>query len=134
MQWVAMKKNIPVSSKWIVFSFLGFGISYLLCDLVIYFFNLKPEKILVFATLSGALISAWFQYKYILIKIKENSINWIYFSTAAWVVAYAITMSLFALNMIIPKMIALPLAFIILIIGGPILGFITGKCILKIIG
>jgi hypothetical protein len=95
---------------------------------------LKPEKILVFATLSGALISAWFQYKYILIKIKENSINWIYFSTAAWVVAYAITMSLFALNMIIPKMIALPLAFIILIIGGPILGFITGKCILKIIG
>ena len=98
---------------------------------------IKAEVDLPIATTLGALISSWLQYKFILRNITSKASNWIAYNTIAWLLAHLITSGLILINMKasfdIPKVINAVVALFFLTVGGPILGFITGRFIVPVI-
>jgi len=137
MQWLILKRYWDLNLTWIMVSIGGFGFSYLLADGVIYFFSIKPEIILPFATGMSALIGGWLQNRLVLNKLVKPSFHWISHNFIAWILAHLVTMGLFylssKLNAGLPSYLSLILAFLFLIVGGPILGFITSKVILPLV-
>lgn len=139
MQWVILRKYWKSVQKWLWFSIIGFTLSYVSFDLIAANINLaiKPEVALLIATALGAFISSWLQYKFILRNITSKASNWITYNTIAWLLAHLITSGMVLINMKtslnIPKGIIVVVAIFFLTIGGPILGFITGRFIVPVI-
>lgn len=136
MQWLILNKHFKISLNWILYSTGGLGFSFVLADVVFYFFELKPEIILPLATCLGALISGWFQDRKILRKIIDKPTSWILYHFAAWLIAYAVTMGLFYISGKItpymPSYLSFMMALGFLVIGGPIFGYITWLGIVQI--
>ena len=133
MQWLVLRKHIKINSNWFWFSLLGLGIPYILFDVLSAYTGLKTEYYLPIATALGGLLSGYLQYRFILSKISGNAKNWILYSCVGWLLAHLVTVLLFITNNSIPKNIALPLAFVYILIGGPILGIITGHSMISIL-
>lgn len=139
MQWVVLRRYLESVQKWLWFSIFGFTLSYVSFDLIATNINLaiKAEVALPIATTLGALISSWLQYKFILRNITSKASNWIAYNTIAWLLAHLITSGLILINMKaifdIPKVINAVVALFFLTVGGPILGFITGRFIVPVI-
>ncbi len=140
MQWVVLRKYLESVQKWLWFSILGFTLSYVSFDIIASNVNsnLKPEVVLPFATTMGALISSWLQYKFILRNITPKAYNWIAYSTIAWLLAHLFTMGTWPFfSMPIPFKLPKIFYFIVMIIypvvGGPLLGYITGRFIVPVI-
>jgi hypothetical protein len=139
MQWVVLRKYLESVQKWLWFSIIGFTLSYVSFDLIAANIDLaiKAEVALPIATTLGALISSWLQYKFILRNITSKASNWIAYNTIAWLLAHLITSGMFLINMKtsfnIPKVIIAVVALFFLTVGGPILGFITGRFIVPVI-
>jgi hypothetical protein len=133
MQWLVLRKHIKINSNWFWFSLLGLGIPYILFDIFSEFTGLKTEYYLPIATALGGLFSGYLLYRFILSKIAGNAKNWILYSFMGWLLAHLVTVLLFITNNSIPRYIAIPLAFVYVLIGGPILGMITGRSIVSIL-
>jgi hypothetical protein len=139
MQWVVLRRYLESVQKWLWFSIFGFTLSYVSFDLIATNIDLaiKAEVALPIATTLGALISSWLQYKFILRNITSKASNWIAYNTIAWLLAHLITSGLILINMKaifdIPKVINAVVALFFLTVGGPILGFITGRFIVPVI-
>jgi hypothetical protein len=137
MQWLALRKHVRSSHRWIWFSILGFSIAYILCDVILYFAGFHPDYFIILGTAAGALITGWLQYKYILRDISPFAKSWIAYCFLAWMLAHLLTMgaflSNFRINDYIPRFLAITLAFIFILIGGPLLGFISGRRIVFIL-
>ena len=139
MQWVVLRKYLESVQKWLWFSIIGFTLSYVSFDLIAANIDLaiKAEVALPLATTLGALISGWLQYKFILRNITSKASNWIAYNTIAWLLAHLITSGMLLINMKtsfnIPKVIIAVVALFFLTVGGPILGFITGRFIVPVI-
>ena len=58
MQWLVLRNNLEDPRKWFWFYLISFSASYILADLIAAFVDttLRPEVILPFATLFGALL------------------------------------------------------------------------------
>jgi len=136
LQWLILNKHLKISTRWILYSTGGLGLSFILADVVFYFFELKPEIILPFATCLGALISGWFQDRKILRQIIERPSSWIFYHFVAWFVAYGVTMGLFYMSgkitHYLPSYINFIMALGFLVIGGPVFGYISWLGIVKI--
>ena len=132
MQWAVLRHLIEKPFRWFWYSLLGFSLSYLLFDLCssVVPFPVKPEFILPFATVTGALFSGWLQHRFILREYNPMSIRWLAYTAVGWLLAHMITMSMMVINMknvnLFPKAIIVIIAMLFLCIGGPILGFVTG--------
>ena len=139
MQWVVLRRYLESVQKWLWFSIIGFTLSYVSFDLIATNIDLaiKAEVALPFATTLGALITSWLQYRFILRNITSKASNWIAYNTIAWLLAHLITSGLILINMKasfdIPKVINAVVALFFLTVGGPILGFITGRFIVPVI-
>jgi hypothetical protein len=139
MQWVVLRRYLESVQNWLWFSIFGFTLSYVSFDLIATNIDLaiKAEVALPIATTLGALISSWLQYKFILRNITSKASNWIAYNTIAWLLAHLITSGLILINMKaifdIPKVINAVVALFFLTVGGPILGFITGRFIVPVI-
>src|ERR1017187_4666289 len=139
MQWVVLRRYLESVQKWLWFSIFGFTLSYVSFDLMATNIDLaiKAEVALPIATTLGALISRWLQYKFILRNITSKASNWIAYNTIAWLLAHLIISGLILINMKaifgIPKVINAVVALFFLTVGGPILGFITGRFIVPVI-
>lgn len=139
MQWVVLRKYWGPVQNWLWFSIIGFTLSYALFDLIAANVDLgvKSEVALPLATTSGALISSWLQYKFILQKKTSKASGWIAYNTIAWLLAHVFTTSMFLINipMQLKELKALVgiVALIFCIVGGPLLGFITGRFIVPVI-
>ena len=139
MQWVVLRRYLESVQKWLWFSIFGFTLSYVSFDLMATNIDLaiKAEVALPIATTLGALISSWLQYKFILRNITSKASNWIAYNTIAWLLAHLIISGLILINMKaifgIPKVINAVVALFFLTVGGPILGFITGRFIVPVI-
>ena len=133
MQWLALRKHSETGKMWIWFLFIGLSIPFIFLDVLSAFIELKPENYILIATAFGGLFTGWLQYRFILSKISDKAKSWIIYSSLGWIVSTLVTMSLFWLNLHIERHFAIPLAFIFILIGGPLLGLITGYSIVSIL-
>jgi hypothetical protein len=114
-------------------SIFGFTVAYVASDIVASFITIDIDAgtILPIATFIGALISGWLQYAFVLKKSVANSKGWIMYNAGAWLLAHLLTMGMFLIK--IPKqngvlgVLIIILAIVFILIGGPLLGFITGR-------
>lgn len=133
MQWLVLRKQNKTGIIWLWFSIIGLGIPYILFDVLAALTGLMSEYYLPIATAGGGLLCGYLQYRFILSKISGNAKNWILYSGVGWLLAHLVTVLLFITNNSIPKYFALPLAFVYILIGGPILGIITGRSMVSIL-
>ena len=139
MQWMAIRKYLKSSTGLLVYSLIGFSLAFILRDVIVVLlkFSIAVEATIPFAVILGALTTAWLQYKYLLKKISNKSSGWILYSILGWLLATIITMGTSILNFKLgdtfPKVFVLLLALIFLSVGGPILGYITGRFIVPIL-
>ena len=137
MQWLILKKFSKIDTTWLIASMGGLGFSYILADVFIYFYEVKPEILSAHATGLGAIISAWFQERLVLNKMAKQPSLWVPYSFTAWIIAHSVTMGLFymsgKINSEFPSYISIMLALLFLVIGGPILGYITSMGILPVV-
>lgn len=134
MQWFLLKKISPIGKSWMWFSTMGLSVPFILYDILGPQFNLRPESALPFATALGALLAGWLQYRYILAAISPKSKRWIVYNCIGWLIPCLLAMSLDLVNRIHPpEYIGIPLAFIFILGGGPILGLLTGRTIVAIL-
>lgn len=137
LQWLILKRYLKINTKWIIASVGGFGFSYIMADIILYVFELKPEIIMPIATGLGALISAWFQEQLVLKKLVKPPYLWVPYSFTAWIIAHAITMGLFYMSpkliQGLPPYLSFTIAILFLMIEGPILGYISSFSILPVV-
>jgi hypothetical protein len=134
VQWIALKQHASMKAKWFLFSIVGLGIPFLLFSLASgTILLIKPETYIPIATLLGALLAGWLQYRFILKQTYEDAANWILMNCLGWTAAAVITFVGYLFISYLPRAVSLPLAFILLVIGGPILGLISGPTILPIL-
>jgi cytochrome c oxidase subunit IV len=135
MQWMALREYLTTSQRLFWCSFIGFSIAFILRDFITSAFDipLTVESTVPIAVILGALICGWLQYYFVLKPSMNKSVTWIFYSIAGWLMATLITMSSSMLNLKfaenIPKVLILIFALLLLSIGGPVLGFITGTFI-----
>jgi hypothetical protein len=136
MQWLAIRHHLAVGQRWFWFYVIGFSLGYILLDLVPTHAipSLTTETAMPFATLVGALITGWLQYRFVLRNIMARAISWIAYMSLGWFSAYVITASIVVFNNMklgehFPKIFLLVFALALLTLGGPLLGYITGRFI-----
>lgn len=134
MHWMAIRKYLASSSGLFLYSMIGFSLAFIFRDLIDLLLNIPitVEITIPFAVLLGAFISAWLQYKYLFKKISDKAVGWISHSIIGWLLATLITWGIslnFKLGDNFPKVFGVLFAFTLLSIGGPILGYITGRFI-----
>ena len=133
MQWILLRKYLPGALNWLWFSIIGFTFAYVVFDVAGSLINVKFDvgMVLPLVTMIGALISGWLQYAFVLKKNVANSKGWILKNAIAWLLAHVLTMGMFFIKIPTQQGVLLALivaiAFIFLLTGGPLLGFITGK-------
>lgn len=134
MQWLSLRKVIPVSGNWILFTALGLSLPFLIFDLAVsndgqnvgYNFSYLLISVLLGCIITGLLQRNLLKRSGIIIK------DWVLANIVGWMLAVGAfsainftrglpwtTLELFALNL------ALMLA------GGPILGYATGIALKK---
>lgn len=136
MQWIALKRYRINGGKWVLSSAAGFTISFLLLDGLSYFLNLKPEVGLPFATALGSFISGWLQYHFILADISNKGKKWVVYCVLGWVLAALAEQGVYSLpikHFHLPRYVDISIAFLFILIGGPVMGLITGPTIVDIL-
>lgn len=139
MQWILLRKYLRKALSWLWCSILGFTLAYVASDIVASFITIGFDAgtILPVATLLGAVISGWLQFVFVLKRSVANSKGWILYNAIAWLLAHLLTMGMFLIK--IPtqsgalEVLVVILAFVFILIGGPLLGFITGRFIVPLI-
>ena len=137
MQWLAIRKYLAASQKLFWFSLLGFTVAFIIRDIVAGIINEKfsdipitVEVTIPIAVLLGAYISSLLQYKFVFNAKMDTTFRWIIYSMIGWLLATLITMSTSILDLKLgenfPKILIVIIALLLLSIGGPILGYITG--------
>jgi hypothetical protein len=127
MQWLGLRKHIEKSSAWIWTTVVGMTIPWIAADTLRYFFQFRPDDQVLPATMVGACLLGWLQWRYVLRGANTTSISWVLVTLVAWTLAtLAVILLGFYTRMKLPQWLAIPLAFITLFIGGVILGWITG--------
>lgn len=135
MQWMAIRNHLTSAQRWFWFSLIGFSHAYVFLDLLAANVNveIKPEMATPLATAAGAFISGWLQYKFVLKKITPKAIHWIAYTTLSWVSAHILTSGIVLVyakfTADIPRAIVFILVLSFLCIGGPLVGYITGRFI-----
>jgi hypothetical protein len=146
LQWVALRKQKYINSKWIWFTIAGLGSSYFLFDILMVILNSSKFPftteivsfgiILTLATTFGAYIIGYLQYKFMLKKYFNISKSWIHYNMLGWLICSLIISGYFTLfgglHLERTTMGTLLNIFVVLI-GGPIIGFTTGKSIVSIV-
>lgn len=139
MQWMAIRKYVAASSGLFLYSVIGFSFAFFMLDVITAQIEMRTvtETTIPFAVFLGAFISAWLQYKFILKKVSESAKGWIIYSIIGWLLATLITMGTSLFNFKfgghLPVIFIVLFAIIMLSIGGPILGYITGRFMVPLI-
>ncbi|HQQ94513.1 MAG TPA: hypothetical protein PLQ93_08155 [Bacteroidia bacterium] len=130
LQWFALRRSLRISFLWAMFLCTMLFLSYLLFDLLAMAYALKAEKTSLLATCVGAFLASVLQWRYMLRSHFRASGSWVLINTIAWTLSHVLTFGLFMLSATIkfhvPHLLSIILAFVFLLIGGPVLGYITG--------
>lgn len=139
MQWMAARKYLLSGSGFFLYSTLGFSLAFISRDVLSAFLDptLTVEITILIAVVLGALISGWFQYRFIFAKVSSKTAGWMLYSVSGWLFAALVTMATSLLNFKtadkMPVAITLVFALLFLSVGGPVLGFITGQFVVPLL-
>jgi hypothetical protein len=127
MQWLGLRKQIDKSSAWTWTTVVGMTLSWVAADTLRYFLHFRPDDQVLPATMVGACLVGWLQWRYVFRGANTTALEWVLVTLAAWTLATLAVMPLgFYNRMQVPKWLVVPLAFITLFSGGVILGLVTG--------
>jgi hypothetical protein len=127
IQWLGLRKHIQESGAWIWTTVVGLTLSWVAADTLRYFLHFRPDDQVLPATMVGACLVGWLQWRYVFRGANTTALGWVLVTLAAWTLATLAVISLgFYNRMVVPKWLVVPLAFITLFSGGVILGWITG--------
>ena len=138
MQWQLIRQSADHGFKWFWCLFIGLSLPFVLVDLVSLAVGLNPEALtldvqilgLLCTTIIGASLAGYFQYRFVLGK-SELASNWITYHSLAWIAGFipiAVYLAADQLGLT-PAM-----AAVALLMGGPLLGILTGRRIERILG
>ncbi|MBL7847034.1 MAG: hypothetical protein JNL40_06165 [Cyclobacteriaceae bacterium] len=135
-QWLLLRKHAKGAFKWFWSLFLGFSFPFVMVDLVSAMVGLNPETVpldvqilgLLCTTVIGSSVAGYFQYN-ALMKSTESSDNWIMYHSMAWVACF-LPMAIYLASQHFEANQAA--GIFILMLGGPLLGFLTGMRMIKI--
>ncbi len=133
MQWIMLRQYRQSVQKWWWFSILGFTVAYLIFDWMAAHIDLAipPEYALPLATALGALLSSFLQSAFLLRSLTPGPYRWMAYSTLGWLAAHLVTSGMFIINFQtsghLPIALVVVAALCFLTVGGPILGFFTGR-------
>ena len=133
VQWLMFRKSGLIVPKWIWLTVFGMTIPFILFDLTNSLLNLKmgkyflPVAVALGAILTGVLQSSWLKQKY------ARASLWLVASFLGWVLA---TLPVFSINYIqewVNKSYLFAINLSLILVGGIILGVITGLFLKQII-
>lgn len=131
MQWFQLKKIIDISYSWVTVAAAGMGLPFLCIDILIPWHT--PNKLII-ATIFGTAILASSQTMQ-LKKFFSNSGYWFIGTAIGWILSTLVLMAVeYTMKFKGPGWITLAIALLNLIIilsGGFILGFFSGKAVQK---
>lgn len=127
IQCLGLRKHFDKSRAWIWTTVVGMTISWVAADTLRYFLHFRPDDQVLPATMVGACLVGWLQWRYVFRGANITALGWVWVTLAAWTLATLAVIPLgFYNRMQVPKWLVVPLAFITLFSGGVILGWITG--------
>ena len=133
VQWFLLRKFIPVSINWLLFSIIGMAIPFIIFDLIP---NETITQKLPFSIPIGALLVGFLQYT-ILKKHSLKAILWIIGSLLGWVLGVLTVFTIDYTNnlkSVITSNLALAaLNLLLMLAGGIVLGIISGNTMKKIL-
>jgi hypothetical protein len=137
----AINKHLEVKAKWFWCTFIGMSVPYILNDLLSPMFKFLTEETLPVVTTVGGLLIGIFHYQFILKNKIPNSKSWILFSCIGWAAAHWVLL-LFAYfvnykslnHWDIPVFFKVAPVVLVILSGGPILGLVTGRKIIGMLG
>lgn len=134
LQWRALKKAIDMNINWIWASLLGLGFPFLINDIIsIYFEKPLGSFFLPLCVGTGAVLISVLQFR-ILKKFSSRAHLWIPGCFAGWTMASLTVMSIDYVKLVIQGNWILFSINITLILGGGVVrGWITGKFLVKIL-
>lgn len=131
-QWIRLKKYPGISIKWVWYTIIGLGVPFLFFDLLSQFeiFSLRDFYIPVCVLFSG-LMTGWLQG--ILLKHHiPNPSSWILISLLGWAVAALTIVGVEYTKFLSDNnWVLFSLNLLLLLSGGPILGYITGRFLVR---
>lgn len=146
MQWLALRKQPHVTVNWLWFSVVGIGSAYLFFNALYLFLhalhvfdNLKGDSMIFIVPIAspfGGWLAGWLQHRYILAQISPTSKRWMGRSSLGWlitsgsVVLYLIVAGVFGFHQ---TAIGKAANTIMVLSGGPIMGWITGSTLVSIL-
>lgn len=132
-QWLLLRKHIPMSKNWIWFSAAGMGIPFIILDLLLTksFTYKMPLGVVL-----GAILVGFLQFR-LLKRHSEKANLWIWSSIAGWTLGVLAVLTIDYTKQLPPYLSSnLLLALInllLILLGGIILGVITGIALKKIV-
>ena len=133
-QWRVLKKSMGTNPQWFWSSVLGMGIPFLIFDLVSQFSGHSlGDYNLPLSTCSGAILISLLQFR-ILKKYSQQANRWFFGSMAGWILAAATVLSIDYIKMIIHNnWVGFFINLTLILGGGVVLGFVTGKFLITIL-
>jgi hypothetical protein len=146
MQWLAIRKLPHITINWLWFTIVGIGGVYLFFNVVYLFFNslhvfdnLKTDNMVFIVPIAspfGGWLAGWLQHRYILAQISPTSKRWIWRSSLSWlacsivIISYMEAAGVYGFH---HYAIGKVMNTIIVLSGGPMIGWITGTTLVSIL-
>lgn len=132
-QWLLLRKLLPMSKNWIWFSAAGMGIPFIVLDMVLT--KSFTYKMPIGAVL-GAILVGFLQFL-LLKQHSEKASLWIWSSIAGWTLAVLAVLTIDYTKHLTPyiqsNLLLALLNLLLILLGGIILGVITGFTLKKIL-
>ncbi len=129
IQWLLLKKQFAISFMWVIFLIIGLTTPFVIFDVASKYMYLPVESSMPVIVASGALLSSYLQYRFLLSSLNSTAKSWIGYSLAGWLVASSLCMFTgYTIHMhSITRNTIVVINILLFIAAGPILGIITGK-------
>lgn len=146
MQWIVLYKYARMDSKWLWLSIAGMGVSFLILDIIIVILNaldfkykLDGPPIMVFTIFTvalGSYCTGYLQEKFILRKYFKATDGWVRHTMLGWmscVLLVTVYMTISGKLNWIDYPLGKLMNMFVTIMGGPLIGYFTGKKLLVIL-
>ena len=133
-QWLLLRKVLAHASRWIWISAIAFVIPFLIADLSGDALFSTGESAVVGCTVVSSILLGATQQHFLLNGVGIKRVSWIAINLFSYALALVPP---FALNLVVIKKLQLPaalaitLSFLTVFAGGPIIGWLTGKVLVK---
>lgn len=134
MQWLIIRKYVSNGLTWVWCLLGGLGIPFLVYDYLSTWIPYSADSMVVVVAIIGAIITAFLQYYFVLKPVSPRAKLWIPYCIVGWV-SYNLLFGVYMVFDVIHmrNVLGIILAFTLVLGGGPLMGYITGIGLKKIL-